>query len=215
MMRERRNRPRTSSGVALVATSKSLGTRFKSKSRTAPPTTNAAKPLACKVSVTLNAQALIRSRDTPCALSGVTCTRDARLDLKIFPEKTRPMNFLIMKRGLYRGHKARLGPIAHRTQAASEQGFKVGLCQHLMCRAGACGARAIEQQRVRAHACGPQHIVQHNHHTVRRVSGQRGDQIEHVDLITQVEMLQRLVEQQITRRLRQQLRYAHALTLAA
>jgi len=42
MMRERRKIERTSSGVALVATSKSLGRMPSSRSRTAPPTTNAA-----------------------------------------------------------------------------------------------------------------------------------------------------------------------------
>ena len=38
MMKARRNSPRTCSGVALVATSKSLGRRPSSRSRTAPPT---------------------------------------------------------------------------------------------------------------------------------------------------------------------------------
>jgi hypothetical protein len=41
MMRERRKTERTSSGVALVAMSKSLGVRPSRRSRTAPPTTNA------------------------------------------------------------------------------------------------------------------------------------------------------------------------------
>ena len=68
MMRERLKIRFTSSGVASVATSKSLGVRFSSKSRTAPPTIYASKPALCKPSVVFSAALLNRSRSILCVL---------------------------------------------------------------------------------------------------------------------------------------------------
>ena len=61
-MRERRNTRLTCSGVALVAMSKSLGALPKIKSRTAPPTTKASNPAACKPSQVFTAPVLNKSR---------------------------------------------------------------------------------------------------------------------------------------------------------
>src|SRR3954471_10376064 len=72
MMRERLNTERTSSGVALVATSKSLGRMPSSKSRTAPPTTKAEYPARCSSSHVLRAQRLICSRWMVCLSFGYT-----------------------------------------------------------------------------------------------------------------------------------------------
>ena len=55
MMKARRNLLLTSSGVALVAMSKSLGLMPSSRSRTAPPTRKALKPASCSVCVTRTA----------------------------------------------------------------------------------------------------------------------------------------------------------------
>ena len=71
MTRERRNSSRTSSGVASVAMSKSLGLRPSSRSRTAPPTTKAANPWRCSVWVVRSAHELIASRPMPCAPNGM------------------------------------------------------------------------------------------------------------------------------------------------
>ena len=52
MMKARRNRRLTCSGVASVAMSKSFGFTPSSRSRTAPPTTKALKPASCSDEVT-------------------------------------------------------------------------------------------------------------------------------------------------------------------
>jgi hypothetical protein len=57
---------RTSSGVALVAMSKSFGLRPSSRSRTAPPTTKAACPARCSSSHVRFAQRLMSSLRIAC-----------------------------------------------------------------------------------------------------------------------------------------------------
>ena len=69
MMRERRKIERTSSGVALVATSKSLGVWPCIRSRTAPPTTKAAWPARCSSSQVRRAHLLMASLRMPCLSS--------------------------------------------------------------------------------------------------------------------------------------------------
>src|ERR1700709_1282375 len=66
MMRARRNSFCTWSGVASVATSKSFGPTFNSKSRTAPPTINARCPPCCRPSVTRIAFFEISAGSMPC-----------------------------------------------------------------------------------------------------------------------------------------------------
>ena len=80
-MRERRNIWCTSSGVALVATSKSLGDTPSSKSRTAPPTTKALWPDSCSRDTLENLAAMNKDMPRPVVIftqeDGQETIRDA------------------------------------------------------------------------------------------------------------------------------------------
>ncbi len=67
MMKARLNSGFTCSGVALVAMSKSLGVIPSSRSRTAPPTTNALYPACCSLRITSCAPRESCVRRTECA----------------------------------------------------------------------------------------------------------------------------------------------------
>lgn len=94
MMRERRKARRISSGVASVATSKSLGSAPISRSRTAPPTTKALWPCCCSPSQTRRLPVLMRSRVMPWIETGMTAG-SWWLAVAFLPPKTREMSLRI------------------------------------------------------------------------------------------------------------------------
>ena len=96
MMKARRNKRFTSSGVALVATSKSFGLMPNNRSRTAPPTTKALKPACCKVLVTLTALDDKSDGLIACCL-GPSTRGEVLLGAACAPPNRRRINLLIIK----------------------------------------------------------------------------------------------------------------------
>src|SRR3990172_8763652 len=135
----------------------------------------------------------------------------------IRPEKTLPRNFRIIywkKIELYNGQEVRIRSAAKRAHAAAVKLLKPLRLQQLGRGPRRMAAVAIEHQHPVA-AAGKSQVVQYQHDCLAPLPRGRAHAFERLQLVSQVEVLQRLVEQHELRILRPQLREPRTLALAA
>jgi hypothetical protein len=124
----------------------------------------------------------------------------------------RPLEFV--RRQLYNGYEMNIRAIAERADAAAIQFRQPFRPQQLPSGTGRISAIAIQNQYAVA-APGKRQIVQHQGGRRARFARSLAQQGERLQLMAQIEVLQRLVEQHERRILRPQLGEPRALALAA